>query len=68
MSAAPRPHNVSPSMRARSLLVHGHGVRVAGQDQAQVAAEVRPGHEVVADAIEGATTARGCSSLLEPDR
>ena len=52
MSDAPTPQSVSPSSRGVSLPFGGHGVEVAGQDQALAAAERGAGHDVVADALD----------------
>ena len=53
MSAEPRPHSTSPSMRGVGVAVGRHRVEVAGDDQPQRSAEVGAGHDVVADPLDG---------------
>ena len=65
MSAEPRPHSTSPSIRGVGVVVGRHRVEVAGDDQPLGPAELGAGHDVVADPLDrrGAPSARSrCST------
>ena len=54
MSAEPRPCSTSPSTtRHLVAAVRGHGVEVAAEQDAPVAAELRAHHDVVRHAVDG---------------
>ena len=64
MSAAPRPHKHVALDPWRGVAGGRHGVEVPGNDEPLAAAQIGPGHHVVADPLD-AKVGDGAESLLD---